>query len=222
MIRYVLVAVLIAFSPEIETKSASDPGQYDASLGSLWAEPIATAKPKYAEIIDQTRNDRSHNSTFRFVCRVLATRVFREECEGCPHIGHPGRPARIERDDITELKANVPALRYCPDVYLLQVPLPIRRFMPRISCHMVENEVSGWVVVDLLLNDEGNVVQASINESTSKLLEDSAIESARRFKYQKIIGGSGYLEENDVKAIIYFDFDEVQNSGACKEGSNGS
>ena len=216
--RFIIAVVLFASF----TQPTAAAGQQDAILANLWHWSLAAAKPKYAEIIERNRNDRASNSTFRRACRQLATRVFREECEDygyiCPPIGADiwKWPAEIDADVVAELKANVPALRHCPDVYVLEVPLPIRRFPPRITCEMVEKEASGWVVVDLLIDDEGNVSQASISQSTSKLLEDPAIVSARQFQYQKILGASGYLEGNNVQATVYFDFDEVQGSGACE------
>lgn len=228
MNSYLLVTALVAFFPTEFTAVLPVPEQDGAGVSIQYTEPLKTAKPKYARIIERTRNDRSRNSVFRKACSVLARRVFREECEdygySCPPVGADIMkwPAEIDARAIAKLKSNVPALEYCPDAYITEVPLPIRRFKPRVTCEMVKNEAWGWVMVDLLLNDEGNVVQASVSESTSSLLEDSAIESAQRFRYQKILSGSGYVEENRVQAIIYFDFDEVQKSGACDEDLDGS
>ena len=188
MKRFLLAAAAIAFfsGPAVSLDSVRE--KYDANLSSPATEPIATAMLKYVAVIERTHNDQANASTFPAACRGLCMRVFREDCEAyaysCPPIGADiwSWPADIDNDAIYELKANVPALRHCPDVYLLEVPLPMRRFEPQVSCELVKKKAAGWASVALLLNDEGTVTNASVVESTSELLDDSAIEAALRFR----------------------------------------
>jgi TonB family protein len=228
MIQLSKIAVLIAVAATNDVAVSSESDVLLVKLESLRHQPLITAESGYAEIIIESHADPNLVSTFFSACRRLSRRVFREECLDygytCPE---PGAdiwhwPAKIDERTAAQLQSNVPALRQCPVNFILDFELPVVRFPMTVSCEMVEKEAYGWVTVDLTLDNDGKVKNASVNESTSELLNSSAIQYARQLRYRKQFPESRVQEDRKVRTVVHFDQDAVKDSNKCKDLDSGS
>ena len=89
------------------------------------------------------------------------------------------------------------------------------RATPVISREIIDEKVTGWVVLMLDVNENGGVSNARITSSTSSLLESPAVEAARRFRYQKELVDDQFVPANDVSAIVYFSYWSLAEAAGC-------
>ena len=147
--------------------------------------------------------------------------MFRTNCSDygyeCPHPGADLKewPAEIN-DWIPELRANVSALESCPDAYIrLDPKLPILRAAPNFPPKVVDEKITGWVVLALDVDEFGKVTNAQVASSTSSQLEAPALEAARKFRYQAELVGNRYVAVKGVSAIVYFDYWSLAEAAGC-------
>lgn len=159
--------------------------------------------------------------SLRSACVNLASRTFRTNCSDygyeCPDPGADLMewPAKIN-EWIPALKANVPALRSCPDAFIRTDPkLPIVRAAPVIPREVVDELITGWVVLELDIDEFGRVANARVTSSTSSRLEESALEAARRFRYQRELVDNRFVAVNDVSAIVFFHYWSLAEAAGC-------
>ena len=157
----------------------------------------------------------------RAACTNLASRTFRTRCTDygyeCPVPGDDPLewPAKIS-NWVAELRQNVAALESCPDAYIWTDPkLPIVRTIPTIPPEVIDEKVTGWVILALDVDEYGEVSNAQVTSSTSSILETPALEAARRFRYQKVLEGNRYVAVKDVSATIHFDYWLVAEAAGC-------
>ena len=122
-------------------------------------------------------------------CFRLANHYFKTNCSDygyeCPP---PGRelqewPASIN-NWIDKLKSQYPILRQCPEKSIYRDDkLPVLRVLPVPSPDVLAQKITGWVELEVDIDAEGNVEKVMLVDSSSNLLESSAIDAARRFKY---------------------------------------
>jgi TonB family protein len=118
---------------------------------------------------------------------------------------------------IDKLKAQYPILRQCPEKSIYRDnKLPVLRVSPVPSPEVLAQRITGWVELEVDLDPEGNVEKVVLVDSTTKLLEASAIEAARRFKYRPKLD-ENYLPtaESGVKLTIATDYSVLAKHSGC-------
>ena len=183
--------------------------------------PLSRADSGYARVIEQASRRAMDDLPLRSACANLASRTFRTNCSDygyeCPHPGSDFMewPAQMN-DWIPELKANVPALESCPDAYIRTDPkLPIVRAAPGIPREVIDEKITGWVVLTLDVDEFGKVANAQVASSTSSELEAPALEAARRFRYQRELVGNRFVAVKGVSAIVYFFYWSLAEAAGC-------
>ncbi len=82
--------------------------------------------------------------------------------------------------------------------------LPLTKVQPIYPRRAQERGIEGHVVVEFVVTTSGSVRNVQVVESTSGLLNDSAIDAARKFKYKpRVINGTP-VEVSGVQNIITF------------------
>ena len=183
--------------------------------------PLSKAESGYARVIEQASRRAMDDLPLRSACRSLAIRTFRTNCAAygyeCPS---PGAllmewPAQIN-DWIPELKANAPALGSCPDAYIRTDPkLPVLRTKPAVPREVIDEEITGWAMLALDVDEYGKVVNAQVTSSTSSQLEAPALEAAHRFRYQKELVGNRFVAVQGVSATIHFSYWLLAEAAGC-------
>ena len=183
--------------------------------------PLSRAESGYVHVIEQASRRAMDDLAILSACINLATRTFRTNCTDygyeCPGPGDDFMewPAQIN-DWIPELRANVPVLESCPDAYIRTDPkLPIVRVAPAIPSEVIDEKVTGWVVLALDVDEYGKVANAQVTSSTSSLLETPALEAARRFRYQKELVGERFVPVKNVSATVYFSYWSLAEAAGC-------
>jgi TonB family protein len=82
----------------------------------------------------------------------------------------------------------------------------------------VDDQVTGWVIVRVNIDESGNVTSARVESSTSPRLEDSALEAARRFRYQPELRDSKFVASMNVRATIHFQYWHLAEAAGCPMG----
>jgi TonB family protein len=70
-------------------------------------------------------------------------------------------------------------------------------------------------VLELDIDEFGRVANARVTSSTSSRLEQSALEAARKFRYQKELVGNRFVAVNDVSATIHFHYRDLAEAAGC-------
>ena len=186
--------------------------------------PLDQAESGYAIVIQQAGRRSMDDLSLRLACKALATKTLRSKCSDygyeCPHPGSDLMewPAQINHW-IPTLKANVPALRSCPDAYIHEDPkLPIVRAIPVLSADIVNGRITGWVTLRVDIDETGNVTDARVDSSTSPRLHESALEAVRRFRYQATLRDSKYVASSNVSATVYFHYWHLAEAAGCLVG----
>ena len=186
--------------------------------------PFNQAEGAYATVIEEASKRPMDDLALHLACQDLASKTFRSSCSDygyeCPDLATliMKWPADIN-DWISAIKANVPALRSCPDAYIAADPrLPIVRFDPVLHSDIVDDQLTGWVVVRVNIDESGKVTDAQVESSTSSRLEDSALEAARRFRYQPELRDGKSAASMDVRATIYFHYWDLAEAAGCPTG----
>ena len=220
-----LLSLLLASSVETSANDFLCPDEQSHEMYARLQElnnihPLSLAEHGYSELIARASNRSMDDLILHRACSWLASRTFRTNCSDygyeCP--GHEmimQWPAQIN-DWIPELRANVPALASCPDAYIRTDPkLPIVRAVPAIPREVIDEKVTGWVVLALDVDEHGGVTNAEVTSSTASQLEAPALEAARKFRYQKELAGNRYVAVKGVSATIYFSYWLLAEAAGC-------
>jgi TonB family protein len=180
-----------------------------------------TTTDRYKYVIENATRPMDDHA-LRSACYLLANHYFRTNCSDygyeCPH---PGRelqewPASMNTW-IDKLKSQYPILRQCPEKSIYRDDkLPIVRVSPVPSPEVLAQKLTGWVELKVDIDAEGKVEKVILVNSTSKLLEASSIEAARRFKYRPKVD-ENYLPiaESGVTLTIHTDYSDLAKSSGC-------
>ena len=223
---FALSILLLVCGPEAKADDFPCPDEQSRQLLAEVRElnnvhPLSNAELGYARVIEQASRREMDDLPLYIACKSLASRTFRTNCSDygyeCPHPGSDIMewPAQIN-DWIPELRANVPTLASCPDAYIRQDPkLPIVRFKPVVSREIVDEKITGWVMLALDVDEHGRVTNAHVTSSTSSQLEAPALEAARRFRYQKELVDNRYVPVTGVSATIYVSYWLLAEAVGC-------
>ncbi len=147
-----------------------------------------TTTDRYKHVIENASRPMD-DVALGIACYSLADHYFRTNCSDygyeCPHPGSDLMewPASMNTW-IDKLKSQYPILRQCPEKSIYRDDkLPIVRVSPVPSPEVLAQEITGWVELKVDIDAEGKVEKVILVNSTSKLLEVSAVDAARRFKY---------------------------------------
>lgn len=225
-VRFTLI--LLLFGCAIETPASDFPcpdeqsRELYARLQKLNVEhPLSRAETGYSELIEQSSKRPMDDVILHGACFWLANRTFRANCSDygyeCPSEAELNStpPADIN-NWIPELKSNVPALAKCPDVYIRRdSTLPVARFSPKIPRQVVQENITGWVVLALDLDEFGKVENIRVTSSTSSKLEESAVDAARQFQYQRQSVGNEYVKVKNLNATVHFSYWSIAEAAGC-------
>ncbi|MEX2257953.1 MAG: TonB family protein [Woeseia sp.] len=75
--------------------------------------------------------------------------------------------------------------------------------------------ITGWVVLALHIDEFGRVDNARVTSSTSSRLEESALEAARRFRYQRELSDNRFVAVMDVSATVFFHYWSLAEAAGC-------
>jgi TonB family protein len=87
---------------------------------------------------------------------------------------------------------------------------------PVLSPEVLAQKLTGWVELTVDIDAEGKVEEVILVDSSSNLLESSAIDAAWRFRYRPK-RDENYLPiaESGVKLTISFDYSLLARSSGC-------
>ena len=91
----------------------------------------------------------------------------------------------------------------------------IVRAVPAIPREVIDEKITGWVVLALDVDEFGNVANAQVTSSTSSQIEASAMEAARKFRYQKELVGNRYVAVKGVSATVHFHYWLLAEAAGC-------
>jgi TonB family protein len=221
---YILFSLFLWIGAAAEESNFVCPDQHSIEL--LNSAQNSQSDSGYEMVIEQAVKRSMDDVALRIACASLARRTFRRNCSDygyeCPHPGsNPMEwPAQIN-DWVPQLKANVQALKHCPDGYIRGDPkLPIIRFVPVIPRDVVENKITGWVAVRLDIDDSGSVTDAIVESSSSSQLEESALEAARRFRYQPDLKDGIRVASTNVLSTVRFTYLDLARAAGCSIGDD--
>jgi hypothetical protein len=158
----------------------------------------------------------------RIACYRLANHYFRTNCSDygyeCPHPGADLMewPASMN-NWIDKLKSQYPILRQCPEKSIYRDDrLPIVRVLPVPSPEVLARKITGWVELEVDIGAEGNVEKVILVDSSSNLLETSAVDAARYFKYRTRRDENNFpTAESGVKLTISTDYSVLARFSGC-------
>jgi TonB family protein len=82
----------------------------------------------------------------------------------------------------------------------------------------VDDTLTGWVRVRVNIDESGRVTDAQIESSTSPRLEESALQAARRFRYQPEMENGKVVAAVNVRATLYFHYSDLAAAAGCPTG----
>jgi TonB family protein len=155
-------------------------------------------------------------------CYRLANHYFRTNCSDygyeCPHPGTDLMewPASMN-NWIDKLKSQYPILRQCPEKSIYRDDkLPTVRVLPVPSPEVLAQKITGWVELEVDIDAEGNVGKVILVNSSSNLLEASAVDAARRFKYRpKLDENYVPIAESGVKLTVSTNYSVLAKFSGC-------
>jgi TonB family protein len=156
-------------------------------------------------------------------CYRLANHYFRTNCSdygyACPHPGTDLTewPASMN-NWIDKLKSQYEILRQCPEKSIYRDDkLPIVRVLPVPSPAVLARKLTGWVELEVDIDAQGKVKKVHLVNSTSELLEASAIDAARGFKYlPKLDENDLPTAESGAKLTIKTNYSVLAKSSGCE------
>ena len=222
-IALVAYATLTAAQAENDFDCPDSAAEELTSVARLYGPHISygTTTSRYRYVIENA--SRPMDDVARGIaCYSLANHYFRTNCSDygyeCPH---PGTdlvewPASMN-NWIDKLKLQYPILRQCPEKSIYRDDkLPTVRVLPIPSPEVLAQEITGWVELEEDIDAEGNVEKVILVDSTSNLLEASAVDAAGRFKYRPRLD-ENYLPtaESGVKLTISTDYSVLARFSGC-------
>jgi len=180
-----------------------------------------TTTDRYKYVIERATRPMDDRA-LRSACYRLANHYFRTNCSDygyeCPDPGTELMewPASMN-NWIDKLKSQYPILRQCPEKSIYRDDkLPTVRVLPIPSPEVLAQKITGWVELEADIDAEGNVENVVLVDSTSNLLEVSAVDAARRFKYRPKLD-ENYLPtaESGVRLTVIIDYSVLARFSGC-------
>lgn len=194
-----------------------------ARVAGLYGPHISygTTTDRYKYVIENATRPMDDRA-LGLACWRLANHYFRTNCSDygyeCPHPGTDLMewPASMN-NWIDKLKSQYPILRRCPEksIYRDDKP-PTVRVLPIPSPEVLAQKITGWVELEVDIDAEGNVGKVILVDSTSNLLEASAVDAARRFKYRPKLD-ENYLPtaESGVRLTVSINYSVLARFSGC-------
>ena len=223
---FALLLLLLAYWPEASASDFPCPDELSRELYGRVQElnrlhPLSQAEPGYSTLIELASKRPMDDLSLRLACFSLARRTFRTKCSDygyeCPD---PGAdlikwPAQIN-DWIPKLKANILALKSCPEAYIREdLKLPTVRVGPILHGDILDEKITGWVLLKLDIDEFGKVTSAGVVSSKSSRLEQSALRAVRKFRYQPELVENRYVPMEDVSATVFFHYWDLAEAAGC-------
>jgi TonB family protein len=180
-----------------------------------------TTTSRYEYVIENATRPMD-DAALGLACIRLASHYFRANC---PDYGYECPPAHNELREwpasmnnwIDKLKSQYPVLRQCPEKSIYRDDkLPFLRVLPVPSPDVLAQKITGWVELEVDIDVRGRVKKVTLINSSSNLLEASAIEAARQFRYQPTLDET-YLRvaESGVKLTISTNYSVLAGFSGC-------
>ncbi len=222
-IALVACATLTAAQAENDFECPDSTAEELARAARLYGPQISygTTTGRYKYVIENATRPMD-DVALRIACYKLANHYFRTNCSDygyeCPHPGDELQewPASMN-NWIDKLKSQYPILRRCPEKSIYRDDkLPVFRVSPVPSPDVLAQKITGWVELELDIDAEGRVEKVTLVDSTSNLLEESAIEAARRFKYRPKLD-ENYLPtaESGVRLTVNINYSVLARFSGC-------
>lgn len=182
---------------------------------------LRTVETRYYELIARASKRPMDDITLFGACGQLAERTFKTHCSDygyeCPDTNafNVRWPAQ-KSDWIPKLRENVPVLELCPDAYLPISPkLPIVGAEPKVTQEMIDEAITGWVVLELNVDEQGSVVDAVVTSSSSTKLVQSALEASRKFRFDRDGRANPYTSAERIPIAIRFTYAALAEAAGC-------
>jgi hypothetical protein len=149
----------------------------------------------------------------RSACSRLAHYSYMDEHHrgGNPHGLIPPKEA------IGSLRNKHPILSRCSDHSLYRSELPIRRANYVPPKEAVRLGITGWVDLELDLNDNGIAESIRVVDSSNAILERVAVEHVRTFQYPKSSHLIGYsMVRKGLQIRITTDYFHIAQANGCR------
>ena len=222
-IALVVCATLTAAQAENDFECPDSAAEELTRVAGLYGPHISygTTTSRYRYVIENASRPMDDVAR-RIACYSLANHYFRTNCSDygyeCPHPGTDLMewPASMN-NWIDKLKSQYPILRQCPEksIYRDDKP-PTVRVLPIPSPEVLAQKITGWVELEVDIDAEGKVGKVILVDSTSNLLEASAVDAARRFKYRPKLD-ENYLPtaESGVRLTVSINYSVLARFSGC-------
>ena len=223
-IALVACATLSAAQAEIDFECPDSAAEELTRVARLYGPHISygTTTNRYRYVIENASRPMDDDA-LGIACYRLANHYFRTNCSDygyeCPHPGTDLMewPASMN-SWIDKLKSQYPILSQCPEKSIVRDDrLPFIAVSPIPSAEVLDQKLTGWVELEVDIDAEGKVEKVVLVDSTSSLLEVSAIDAARRFEYLPKLD-ENYLRtaESGVKLTIKINYSVLAKSSGCE------
>ncbi len=154
--------------------------------------------------------------------------ALRTACAGLAHdsylMEHYGSVGAVDvfglippKEAVASLRELHPILSICPDRSLYQTQLPIRRAKYVPPREAVRLGVTGWVDLELDVDEDGTVKNARIVDSSSQLLEHGVLDHVRSFRYPAKSHQIGYsMVREGLHINITTNYFQIARERGCK------
>jgi TonB family protein len=184
--------------------------------------PYGTTTDRYKYVIENATRPMDERA-LGLACYLLANHYFRTNCSDygyeCPHPGTDLMEWPTSMNNwVDKLKSQYPILRQCPEKSIYRDDkLPTVRVLPVPSPEVLAQKITGWVELEVDIDAEGNVEKVILVNSSSNLLEASAVDAARRFKYRpKLDENYVPIAESGVKLTVSTNYSVLAKFSGCK------
>lgn len=222
-IALVACATLTAAQAENDFECPDSAAEELTRVARLYGPHISygTTTDRYKYVIENATRPMDDRA-LGLACYRLANHYFRTNCSDygyeCPHPGTDLMewPASMN-NWIDKLKSQYPILCQCPEKSIYRDDkLPTVRVLPIPSPEVLAQKITGWVELEVDIDAEGNVEKVILVDSTSNLLEASAVDAARRFKYRPKLD-ENYLPtaESGVRLTVSINYSVLARFSGC-------
>ena len=216
-----MIVVAAQAQPSIECPDAAAQDLLKVASGYGANSSFSTPAKRYEYVIEKASRPMDDRA-LRSACYRLANHYFTTNCSDygyeCPDLGSDiwKWPASMS-DWIDKLKSQYPILRQCPEKSIYRDDkLPVVRVLPVPSPGVLAQKITGWVELEVDIDAEGNVEKVMLVDSSSILLEASAIDAARRFKYRpKVDENYEPIAESGVKLTVSTNYSILAKFSGC-------
>jgi TonB family protein len=174
---------------------------------------FARAIASYSYVIEHATR-RMDGRALKTACSLLAGKLYWSK-----HYNPGSNPiGPIPPDEaIKPLKAEYPILQRCPDKAIHRDSwLPIIRVPHIPSKEALTKEITGWVTLEIVIDERGDVEKAVVTDSSSSVLEPSAVEAVSKFKYKPRLDDDRFVRATGVEATIVTDYFHLAWAEGCR------